>query len=177
MVRCSDKATAQAVKPKAIPEMIFLDGDGEEIYRASVRNKASVLRAMKEANKRYTSKKVSWASGNISDIIAKGREEGKPVILAFTDDKKNSEKFIQSLQHRWIAKHHDKFYFVRAPYERNSELCKEWGVKSAPTVLFVNPLKDGKKQVQDKIRSKTKVTQIRVFLLKNLQKFNKALEE
>ncbi len=57
-VKCGDKKTAEEVKAKNPPEVIFFDADGEEISRTSVKSATDVDRAMNEALKKYAPRKT-----------------------------------------------------------------------------------------------------------------------
>jgi len=182
MVRCADKATAEKVNAKAIPSLVFYDGDGQEFLQKAVTNgegienaALSIEAAMKEALEKYAPKPVSWASGEVAGVLEQGASEKKPVVLVFVDDKESSKEFLESLNDRWIVKHHDKAIFVQAPYDRESDLCKEWRVGQAPTALLVNASAE---RPSDRVVEKctqSKVANVKSLFLKGLPKFQKAL--
>lgn len=174
MVRASDKGTAMKVKAKRPPEMVFFDGDGEEFYRAGVRDASSMQTAFSEALKKYSSQEISWASGEVADILTQAKEQKRLVVLAFMDEKDPSQGLVKSLQDRWNVKHHKDLLFVKVAYERNSEACKAWGVTSCPVLLLVNPLEDdARKRVLDKLIAKKDLRSVKTFLVKGLEKFKK----
>lgn len=183
MVRCSDAKTAKLVKPANPPEVIFLDPDGDEISRSRISNDSTsaaasdVERAMKDANAKYCKKEVSWATGDLKDVLVQAKEQRKLVAACFLDDKEDSKDLLDTLQDRWIAKHHDKFLFVKAPYEKGSEICKAWSVSSSASLLLINPMEEeAKKGVMERLGKKT-VPGLRNSLLSTHSKFLKSLEK
>jgi hypothetical protein len=154
--------------------MIFFDGDGKEYHRTMVSTPDTVEAAYKKALEMYAKRPVSWASGD-SATAASQADSKKLLALAFLDEKKDSETFVASLEDRWVAKHHDRFVFSRIAFDRNSEECKKWGVTSAPTLLLVNPAEENpKKSIVDQLVSKKELTSVRAFLIRNIEKLDRA---
>lgn len=176
MVRCADKTTSDRVKSTEISTMIFFDGDGKEYLRTPVGTADSVESAYRKALEMYARRPVSWASGDPSTVTAQVREDRKKLVaLAFLDEKKDSGTFVASLEDRWVAKHHDRLVFAKTAFDRNSEECKKWGVTSAPTLLLVNPAEENpRKSIVDQLVSKKEVPSVRAFLIRGIEKFDRA---
>jgi len=154
--------------------MIFFDGDGKEYHRTVVGTPDSVEAAYKKAMELYAKRPVSWASGDAA-TVATQVDSKKLLALAFLDEKKDSETFVNSLEDRWVAKHHERFVFARVSFDRNSEECKKWGVTSAPTLLLINPAEENpKKSILDQLVAKKELTSVRAFLIKGIEKFDRA---
>ena len=155
--------------------MIFFDGDGKEYHRTVVGTPDSVEAAYKKAMEMYAKKPVSWASGETSAVASQVAGSKKLLALAFLDEKKDSETFVNSLEDRWVAKHHERFVFARVSFDRNSEECKTWGVTSSPTLLLINPAEENpKKRILDQLVAKKELTSVRAFLIKGIEKFDRA---
>jgi hypothetical protein len=170
LVRCADKTTADRVKSSAISTVIYLDGDGKEFLRKGV-SAETLEAAFQEANQKYSKKEISWPTGEAKEVISQAKLEKKLVALAFTDEGKDSQVFLENLQDRWVAKYHDRLTFLKLPFDRNSETCKEWGVTGSPTLVLVNPQEeDAKKRVIDRLTSKRELVSIHAFLAKNLDR-------
>ena len=156
--------------------MIFFDGDGKEYHRTSVSTPDTVEAAYKKAMELYAKKPVSWATGATSDVASQVRGDSKKLLaIAFLDEKKDSETMVNSLEDRWVVKHHERFVFTKVAFDRNSEECKKWGVTSAPTLLLVNPAEENpKKSILDQLVSKKELTSVRAFLIRGIEKFERA---
>jgi len=176
MVRCADKATSDKVKSNAISTMIFLDGDGKEYYRTIVGTADTCEAAFKKANELYGKKPISWATGETSDVLSSARgDKKKLVVLAFLDEKKDSESLVASFEDRWVAKYQERLVFTKVAFDRTSEACKKYNVTGAPTVLLVNPSEeDAKKSVVDSLVAKKELLSVRNFLAKAFDKLDKA---
>ncbi len=170
-MRCADKATAEKVKSQSPPSVIFLDADGEEYYRTVISVK-TLEDVFKKALEMYSSKEIAWAPGEPASGLSQARDSRKLLALTFLDDKKDSESFVETLQDRWIVKHHGKVVFQKRAFSRDSEECKEWGVSMAPTLLLVDPCEeDARKRVVDRLTGKKSVPSVRAFLVKNIEKY------
>lgn len=176
MVRCADKTTSDRVKSDAISTMIFFDGDGKEYHRTMVSSPDTVEAAFKKALEMYSKKPVSWASGEPADVVSQAAGDKKKLVaLVFADDKKDSESLLSALEDRWVAKHHNRVTFSKIAYDRNSDVCKQWKVSSAPTILLINPSEeDSKKRVIDQLVSKKELVSVRNFLVRGIEKFDRS---
>jgi hypothetical protein len=176
MVRCADKATSEKVKSDAISTMIFFDGDGKEYYRKGVGSIDSVEAAYKKALELYAKRPISWATGEISDVVSQSRDDRKKLVaLVFLDEKKDSETLVNSLEDRWVAKYQDRLVYTKVAFDRTSETCKKYNVTSAPAVVLLNPSQeDPKKSVVDTMVAKKELVSVRAFLIKALEKFDRA---
>jgi hypothetical protein len=153
--------------------MIFFDGDGKEYLRTMVSTPDTVEAAYKKAMEMYAKRPVSWATGDTA-TVASQVDSKKLLALAFLDEKKDSETFVTSLEDRWVAKHHDKFTFMKVAFDRNSEECRKWGVTAAPTLLLINPAEENpKKSIVDQMVSKKELPSVRAFLIKGIERFER----
>lgn len=68
-----------------------------------------------------------------------GKEAYKPVVLFFADDTSKSRLFEQALSHPFMGrKTFDKVAYGKVEFKKESPLCKEWKVTSAPTLLLID---------------------------------------
>lgn len=146
-VRVTDKKTAATIKAGTSPEAIFLDGEGDEIHRASFTDGPTLEQAMTGAVKRNSPRAPAWATVDAGKGVPSAEEARRPLVLVFADDKKDSEETLKALEDRSVVKYHERFTFVRVSYRRDSEEAKKWGVPQAPTILVVEP---AKKEVLEK---------------------------
>lgn len=176
MVRCADKATSEKVKSTMISTLIFFDGDGREYHRTPVTTTDSIEAAYKTALEKYSKKSVAWASGEPATVISDARSDAKKlVLLAFLDEKKDSEAVVNALEDRWNARHHERMVFTKVAFDRNSEVCRKYGVSNAPTLLLVNPAEeDAKKSVVESLVSKKELVSVHNFLVKAFDKVDRA---
>jgi hypothetical protein len=150
--------------------MIFLDGDGKEFHRTSVMPD-TVESAFQQANQKYAKKEISWASVETNDVLSQAKADKKILAFAFADEGRDSQTFLENLQDRWVAKYQDKLVFVRLPFDRNSEACKEWGVTGCPSLVLVNlQEEDTKKRLIDRLVSKKELVSIHAFMARNLDR-------
>ncbi len=124
---------------------------------------------MKTALTKYSSKEISWQAWSENSVAA-AKESGKLIVLAFVNDKDDSVATLKAFEDRTIAKKHDKVIFLKVTYEKDSADVKKYGVFSAPTVIYIDPSKDGDKQVMEKVQGKQSVNQIRASLFKAFAK-------
>lgn len=176
MVRCADKATSDKVKSDAISTMIFLDGDGKEYLRTVVSSVDSVEAAYKKAMELYAKRPVSWATGEISDVMSTAAGDKKKLVaIVFVDEKKDSETLLNSLEDRWVAKYQTRLVFSKVSFDRTAETCKKYNVTTAPTVLLINPAEqDPKKSIVDQLVAKKELTSVHSFLVRAFDKLDKA---
>ena len=158
MVRCADKATALKVKSASPPGLIFLDGDGVEFMRVDAITPDSIESHMRAALEKYGPKEIAWAG---SDAAA-----SRPTAMVFVDERKESQALLKALSDRWLAKHHEKLAFVKHEFSKDDPTCKQYKITSSPTIVLLD--KDQKEV--DRLVSKTLVTSVRAFLLKNFPK-------
>jgi hypothetical protein len=162
--------TADRVKSEMPGAIIFLDGDGKEFYRIYV-DPSTVEKAFGQANLKYSKKELSFASGDVKNLIPQVYDEKKLLAIAFVDDGKDSQAFLENLQDRWVAKYHEKLVFAKVPFDRGAESSKEWGVTAAPSLVLFNPQEgDDKKRVVDRLIGKKELVSIHGFLAKNLDR-------
>lgn len=172
-VKCGDKKTAEEVKAKNPPEVIFFDADGEEISRSPVKKAGDVDRAMNEALKKYAPREIAWASYD-PEAVKAARESGKLVVLAFASDSKDSAATLEAFTDRTLAKLHDKIAFFKIEFRKDGEVEKLWGVTSAPTVITVDGQQEpGSKAVIEKSLGKKTPGSLKSMIQKGLKQIEK----
>src|SRR5687767_14692773 len=136
-VRVCEKKTAVAVRATRAPEAIFLDPDGDEVFRAGFTDGSSLDRAMTGAQQKYAPREVPW-SAEVPTVSGKSL-----VIVGFDDEKGES---LKAFEDKTLVKYHERIYFVKLPFKKDGEAARKWGVTQAPAVFFC----DGTKEAPDK---------------------------
>ena len=173
MVRALDNKTAKRINAKNPPELIFFDPDGQEIHRGSASSQSNVENSFRGALNKYRDQEIPWASGSF-DENARDTQSDKLVAMIFVDDKKPSKKFLMAIEDRWLAQYQKRIVFILTKYDKKSDLCREWKVITAPTMLLVNPKEsNARKRILGKTIAKKDVRNLRMAILKALKKLDK----
>jgi hypothetical protein len=136
-VRVCEKKTAQALRASRVPEAIFLDSDGDEIYRSGFTDGGSLDRAMTAALQKYAPHDVAWGS-EVPSV------SGKSLVIVGFDDEKGEA--LKAFEDKTLVKYQDRMDFVRLPFKKDGDVAKKWGVTQAPTIILC----DGTKEAPDK---------------------------
>lgn len=150
-VRCADVRTAKAVKSTKAPEFIVFDCEAQRVGQWEMKVADDLNRAMKEALEKYSDKAIAWDDISIDSAVGKAKADEKLVVLFFADDKKGSQDAAKMLEDRVVAKYHEKCMFLKIAYTPDGAEPKAWGVNCAPSVVFVDPRKEGTKGVIDRM--------------------------
>lgn len=137
-VRVCEKKTAQSVQATKGGEAIFMDAEGDELYRSAFIDGGSLDRAMTAALQKFSPHAVPW----LGEIPA--APGGKPLLIVGFDDEKGES--LKALEDKTLVKYHERFDFVRFTLKKDAELAKKWGVTQAPVVFIC----DGAKEAPDK---------------------------
>ena len=136
-VRVCEKKTALAVRASRAPEAIFLDADGDEVFRSGFMDGNSLDRVMSAALQKYAPREIPWES-DVPTVSGKSL-----VIVGFDDEKGES---LKAFEDRTLVKFHERIEFVKLPFKKDGELAKKWGVSQAPAIFVC----DGTKEAPDK---------------------------
>jgi hypothetical protein len=136
-VRICEKKTAIAVRASRAPEAIFLDSDGDEVFRSGFTDGASLDRAMTAAVQKYSPREIAW-SAEVPTIT------GKSLVLVGFDDEKGES--LKAFEDKTLVKYQDRIEFVKLPFKKDGEAAKKWGVTQAPAFILC----DGTKEAPDK---------------------------
>ncbi len=135
-VRVCDKKTALDLRATKALEVLFLDGDGDEVTRGAFGDARSLETLLKAAEQRYVSKEIAWAAK-----APAADSERRPSLLVFADERKDSLETLKALEDRTLVKYQERFHFVKLAGKRDAEEARRWGVVALPTVLILDPLK------------------------------------
>jgi hypothetical protein len=162
-VRICDRKTAQAVGATKAPEIIFMDADGDELYRSGFMDAATLDRAMTAALQKVAPHSAPW----VAELPA--APSGKPLLIVGFDDEKNES--LKAFEDRLLVKYHDRFDFVRYAVKKDLDAAKKWGVTQAPAVFFCDASKDvPEKNVLEKFSGKKSPAAIKASIQKALAK-------
>lgn len=162
-VRVCEKKTAQIVKADKPPEAIFIDADGDEIYRSAFIDGPSLEKAMSAALQRYAPREIRWRSE-----MPPGPAPKQILVVGFDDDK---AELLKTFEDRTLIKYLDRLEFVRLPMRKDPEIVKKWGLNLTPTVLLCDASKEApEKFVLDRVTGKKNAVALKAALLKALAK-------
>ncbi len=156
-------------------EVIIQDPDGELVHKATATSIGELEAAVDEALGKYAPKPIAWEAypGNLGAL----RDSKKLLILLFAqEDKvnKENEETLKALEDPWIAKLHAKCAFQKVAFAKDSDVCKKWGVSSAPILLLVDPSKEaGNKAEIQRISGKNTVPHMKVAIDKAIRRIEK----
>src|SRR5436190_5529706 len=136
-VRVCEKKTALAVRASRVPEAIFLDADGDEVFRSSFTDGNSLDRVMSAALQRYAPREIAWAA-EVPTV------SGKSLVVVGFDDEKGEA--LKAFEDRTLVKYQDRIDFVKLPFKKDGDAAKKWGVAQAPAIILC----DGTKEAPDK---------------------------
>lgn len=164
-VRVCERKTAQAVGATKPPEAIFMDADGDEVFRSAFQDGASLDRAMTGAAQRYAPREVSW-SGELP--AAPG---GKPLVVVAFDDEKSEA--LKPFEDKTLVKYHDRIEFVRYSVKKDPDAAKKWGVTLGPAIFICDGAKEApEKNALEKLSGKKSAAALKIALQKALAKID-----
>lgn len=160
-VRVCEKKTAQTVRAGKPPEAIFMDADGDEVFRSAFADGASLDRAMTAALGSYVAREIRWGSQISTDPV------GSPLIVVGFDDEKGET--LKALEDRTLVKYHDRIEFVRYSVKKDPEAAKRWGVATGPVFFLCDGTKDSpEKNIVEKLTGKKSPSALRSSIQKAL---------
>jgi hypothetical protein len=116
--------------------LAVVDSDGATYAEASTDAPERLKLAMSDALELWQDREIVW-NPSISGSRAAARERSRLMLLAFTDNGKESKEALKALESRVVAKYHDSLQFVEQALD--SETAKLFGVTEAATFLVVHP--------------------------------------
>ena len=165
-VRVADRKTAAEIRATRCLEVIFLDPDGEEVHRAEFKDAPALEKSMATASELCGPRPVAWVSAD-GGLPAQTGAGGRPVVLAFTDDRKESADVLKSLEDRVVASIQDRLVFVKSAWKKDGEEAKRWGVTQAPTFVIVDP---ASREVLERVSGRKTPKDLRAAFLRALAK-------
>jgi hypothetical protein len=175
MIKVTEKKVAQELENTVIPNLMLVTPDGDKLGSVQFKDVAGIEDAMKKALEQYQPAVINWKPCSESEILG-GRGLS---LIAFVNDKKESETLLKNLEDRWIARDHEKLSFFKETFDKDSEVCKKWGVFGAPTLLLVDPtLNDSKgdnaEMVLGRVSGSQPVASLKAFLRSGFAKAEKS---
>jgi len=175
MIKVTEKKIAQELENTVIPNLILMTPDGDKLASVQFQDVAGIEDAMKKALDQYKNQPLEGKAYAEADIMsARGLS-----LLAFVNDKKESETVLKNLEDRWIARDHDKFSFYKETFDKDSEVCKKWGVFTAPTLLLVDASQndskgDNAEMVLGRVTGSQSVAALKNFIRNGVAKAEKS---
>jgi hypothetical protein len=162
-VRVCDRKMAQSIRAAKPPEAIFLDSDGDEVFRAPFNDGNSLDRVMTGANAKYGPRTITWGAEVSTDPV------GSPLIVVGFDDEKGEA--LKAFEDKTLAKYHDRIEFVRYSVKKDPDAAKKWGVNLGPIIFICDGTKDSpEKNTIEKLTGKKPPSALKASILKALAK-------
>ena len=129
----------------ARPSVIFLDSEGKKVGQMASRDAKEVATQFTEISTKYQNG-PKWVA-DADAALKQGKDEFRPVGLLFVDDGPKSRIFQNILGHPSFTKEIlERISFAKVPYSKESDTCKKWKVRYAPTLLLIDN-REGKEKV------------------------------
>lgn len=163
-VRICDKKTSLDLRATKALEVLFLDGDGDEVSRGTFSDARSLETLLKAAEQRYVAKEIAWAVK-----VPAAEAERRPSLLVFADERKDSLETLKALEDRTLVKYQERFTFVKLTGKRDAEEARRWGVTALPSVLILDPAKP---EVMERCSGRRSPKELKALISKALGKLD-----
>jgi hypothetical protein len=140
MIDCSDRSAYPDLKKKygvkGFPGIFFTDPDGKVVGKLGDRSASGVktqFESLIEKHSRY----VPWAE-SYEKGFAKAKRDGKPMLVFFTDKKKDSVSVEGLFLDGSLKETLGKFVMVKHVIEKGCETCKAFKVNRGPSIQILD---------------------------------------
>jgi len=167
-------ATVKAVKATSKCELIFLDPDGDELYRTVAKGTPDIANAMKAVLMNYTDRPIQWVPD--PPAPAQRSPTGKKLtVVLFRNASDDVATVVRSLEDRSVAKLHPSCTFVAMDFRKDSPEVAAWNVLGAPTLLLLDAEKEfGPKSIVERTSGRKNPREVKSFLRKGLAGIEKS---
>lgn len=173
-VKVADLKTMDQVKANAVNELIITDPDLNELFRGIVKTAPEAEKGMNAALAKYAPRPIPYKT---YDAEVFKQAAGKPLVLVFADNAKESLAVLTALEQPMLARYTEKCDFARFVFKKDSEDVKRWNVVSSPTVLVLDTSKEeGPKAIAERAPGKKTAPEYKALLLRALKKCEKAAD-
>lgn len=170
-VKVADLKTMDLVKANVVNEMIITDPDLNELFRGVVKAAPDAEKAIGDALKKYVGRPIPYKT---YDAETFKQAAGKPLILVFSDNAKESMGVLTALEQPMLARYTEKCDFARFTFKKDED-AKKWNVVSAPTIIVLDTSKDeGPKAIFERAPGKKSPPEIKALILRALKMCDKA---
>jgi hypothetical protein len=157
----ADQTLSNKFKVQNAPLVIFTDGDGEVIHKASVTNPETLFEAMQTVVKeKYVNVPVTWG-----DVVRTGPIKKKLLIVGFDDEKGEGLKVLED---RTLVKYQTHCEFVKLPYEKDGETAKRWSITQVPAMVVCDPME----HVLERLTGKKQPLEVKSAIVKAFHKLD-----
>jgi hypothetical protein len=154
-----DQAGANRFKVRGAPMVLFTDGDGAVLHRASIVSPETLFDAMTVVLKeKFVNVPVSWG-----DVVRTGPITKRLLVVGFEGEKGGGLKVLED---RTLVKYHANCEFVKLPFSKDGEDARRWGVTQAPTILVCDPME----RVLEKVSGDKSPAEVKAALVRALRK-------
>jgi hypothetical protein len=159
----ADQTISNKFKVQNAPLVIFTDGDGEVIHKASVTNPETLFAAMQTVVKeKYVDVPVKWG-----DVVRTGPIKKKILIVGFDDEKGEGLKVLED---RTLAKYQTNCEFVKLPYQKDGEEAKRWSITQVPAIVVCDPME----HVLERLTGKKQPLEVKSAIVKAFHKVDES---
>src|SRR5688572_17106543 len=128
-------AVAKKYGVSGYPTFIFIGPDGKKVGDAS-RNAEALVKQIGEVAEKYN-RAPKWA-GSEEAAIAMAKEEQKPLVILYRDDKPKSEQAESEFSAQPLAELYDKAVWVQKTIDVKSDDAKKLGITSVPALWIID---------------------------------------
>ena len=170
-VKVADLKSMDQVKANAVNELIITDPDLNELFRGIVKTAPEAEKGMNDALRKFAPRPIPYKT---YDADTFKQATGKPLILVFADNAKESLAALTALEQPMLARYTEKCDFARFVFKKDEEAVKKWNVVSAPTVIVLDTSKEeGQKAIFERAAGKKSAPELKALILRALKKCEK----
>jgi hypothetical protein len=130
------------------PTLIFVDPAGKKVGTGT-RDSAGLIKSFNEISEKY-GRAPKWAE-NEETALKAAKEEQKPLVVYYRDDKQKSEQALSEFSVQPLAEFYDKAVWVQKTLDVKSDEAKALGISAVPAVWIIDArLDDAKARVLKK---------------------------
>jgi len=118
------------------PTMFFLKPDGSKVGEGG-RDSAGLIKQFNDIAEKYN-RSPKWLN-SIETATAAAKEESKPLVVVYRDDKPKSDSAIEAFGAQPLAELYDKFAWVQQTIDLKSDEAKTLGITALPALWVVDP--------------------------------------
>jgi hypothetical protein len=157
------------------PQIFFLSSDGKKVAEGG-RSSDGLIKQIDEIAQKYN-RSPKWAESEES-AVKTAKEEQKPLVVYYRDDKARSEQALQEFNLLPVADLYGKAVWVQRTIDVKSDEAKALGITSVPAVWIVDArVDDAKARVLKKIAPKAGTLKTELGAILKSWKKNEASKE
>lgn len=154
------------------PTVLFLAPDGKKVGNGGG-DAAGLIKQIGDVAEKYN-RAPKWAA-DVESATALAKEEQKPLLIVYRDDKPKSEAAVNEFSALPLAELYDKAVWVQKTLDVKSDEAKALGITSVPALWILDPrVDDAKARVLKKMALPKSGAAIKTELSSILKSWKKA---